>query len=34
MQLLVSTDPLVDHSFTTFMIIVFQADLSMAWILY
>ena len=34
MQILVHTDSLVDNSFTKFMIIVFQADLSMAWILY
>ena len=34
MQLLVHLDSLVDNSFTKFMIIAFQADLSMAWILY
>ena len=34
MQLLVHTDSLLHNSFTKFMIIVFQADLSMAWTLY
>ena len=34
MQLLVHTDSLVDNSFTKFIIIVLQADLSIAWILY